>query len=133
MEQSVPCKLSDPDLDGVHFDDKPLVRDVISVLQALQNPVRLCKDWHVRVVTNSVKTIGYEVSATIDTKNSDWEVQLSDMDLIKQLDYARVGPICLRGVGISVHLQVYVTSKLVPVMVTQVDILRVQKRHRWFG
>lgn len=125
---------SDPPLDGVHVDDRGLVRDVLTLLQTMQHPTRICKDWHVRAITNTSKTVGYEVSATIDTSKSvDWEIHFSDLEILKQLDVARIGQISIRGTGASFHLQVYVTARSVPVMLTQVDIIRVQKRHRWLG
>lgn len=133
MERSpVLCEVTDPPLEGVHVDDRILVRDVISVLQALQHPLKLCKDWHVRPISSSSKTVGYDICATLETSSCDWQVQFSDLDLIKQLDYARVGNISVRGVGPTVQIQVNVAAKSVPVMVTQTDIIRVQKRHRWF-
>ena len=134
MEVIAAYDAEDPSLDGVHGDDKGLVRDVLSMLQILQHPTRICKDWHVRVVTNSSKTIGYEVTATIDTsKSPDWEIQFSDLEIIKQLDIVRVGQISVRCTGATSHLQVYISSRSVPVMLTEVDIIKVRKLHRWFG
>ena len=128
---AVQCEVTDPPLEGVQVDDRGLVRDVLSVLQALQHPSKLCKDWHVRPLTTSSKTVGYDISATLDTAACDWQVHFADLDLIKQLDYARVGGVCVRGAGATVQIQVHVAARSVPVMVTQTDIIRVQKRTRW--
>jgi hypothetical protein len=122
-------EITDATLDDVHDDDKGLVREVISLLSAMQHPCSVCKSWSVNLVGTN-----YEVNGFIDTKSgSEWEVFYEDLDLIRQLDYARVGPISIRGTGASVHVRVRVTAKSVPVMVTQCDIIRVQKRRRWFG
>ena len=121
--------ISEATLDEVHDDDKNLVREVIGILSAMQHPCSVCKSWSVNLVGKN-----YEVNGFIDTKSSnEWEVFYEDIDLIRQLDYARVGPISIRGSGVSVHIRVRVTAKSVPVMVTQCDIIRVQKRRRWFG
>lgn len=118
-------EINEATLDDVHDDDKALVREVISLLSACS----VCKSWSVNLAGKN-----YEVCGFIDTKSgNEWEVFYEDLDLIRQLDYGRVGPISVRGTSSSVHLRVRVTARSVPVMVTQCDIIRVQKRRRWFG
>ena len=124
----VTVAMPDPALDDVQAQDRPLVRDVISVLHAMQNPLKVCKGWTVTLVG-----VNYEVTGSIDTRTGEWEVFYEDLDLLRQLDYARVGPVSIRGIASSVSVRVRVTAKSVPVMITQTDILRVQKRTRWFG
>ena len=120
--------MADPVLDDVQAQDRPLVRDVISVLHAMQNPLQVCKGWSVGLVG-----VNYEITGSIDTKTGEWEIFYEDLDLLRQLDYARVGPVSVRGSGAAVSVRVKVTAKSVPVMITQTDILRVQKRTRWFA
>ena len=118
----------EPILDDVQAQDRPLVRDVISVLHAMQNPLKVCKGWAVSLVGTN-----YEITGSVDTKAGEWEIFYEDLDLLRQLDYARVGPVSVRGSGAAVSVRVKVTAKSVPVMITQTDILRVQKRTRWFA
>ena len=125
---------ADAKLSGVHADDKALVRDCLTVLQALHKNKGILKDWHVRVLTNTMNTTGYDLSATVDTsQKAEWEIHFSDLDVIKQLDFARVGPISVRGVGGTTQIKIHIISKCVPVMVTEVDIVRLKKRTRWFA
>lgn len=125
---------SEASLDGVHADDKGLVRDTLTVLQALQKNKKILKDWHVRVLTNTVQTTGYEISANIETtQKTEWEVHFSDLEIIKQLDFARVGPISLRGIGNTIQIKIHIIAKCMPVMVTDIDIVRLKKRTRWLG
>ena len=136
MEPSVANDTHEASLDWVHPDDRTLVRDVLCVLQTIQQPNRLLKEWHVRLLTTPTQTMGYEISTTVDSsKSGEWEIQFSDLEILKQLDFARVGPISIRGVGPCTHLVVNITAKSVPVMVTEIELqrLRVKKRSRWFG
>ena len=121
-------------VDGVHTDDRNLVREVLSIMHVFYKKNGLLKDWQVRVLTNLTQITAYEVCTTIDTQpNGDWEVQYSDLEMIRELDFARIGPIRVRGTGSSAQLVVYVNSKLVPMMVTHTDILRVSKKRTLWG
>ena len=126
--------LIDASLDGVHTDDRNLVREVLSIMHVFYRKNGLLKDWQVRVLTNLTQITAYEVCTTIDTQpNGDWEVQYSDLEMIRELDFARIGPIRVRGTGSSAQLVVYVNSKLVPMMVTHTDIIRVSKKRKLWG
>ena len=123
--------LIDASLDGVHTDDRNLVREVLSIMHVFYRKNGLLKDWQVRVLTNLTQITAYEICTTIDTQpNGDWEVQFSDLEMIRELDFARIGPIRVRGTGSSAQLVVYVNSKLVPMMVTHTDIIRVSKKRK---
>lgn len=121
--------VEDPELDEVKEEDRPLIKDVISMLSAMQHPVRVCKGWSVK----PKGTTHYEVAGFIDTKGGEWEVFYDDLDLIRKLDYARISPVSVRVSGLSAHVCVRVLSRSERVMVTECDIIRVQKRTRWFG
>jgi hypothetical protein len=124
-------ELIEASLDGVHTDDRNLVREVLSIMHVFYRKNGLLKDWQVRVLTNLTQITAYEICTTIDTQpNGDWEVQFSDLEMIRELDFARIGPIRVRGTGSSAQLVVYVNSKLVPMMVTHTDIIRVSKKRK---
>ena len=127
-------ELLEASLDGVHTEDRNLVRDVLSVMHVFYRKNGLLKDWQVRVLNNLTQITAYEICTTIDTQpNGDWEVQFSDLEMIRELDFARIGPIRVRGTGSSAQLVVYVNSKLVPMMVTHTDIIRVSKKRKLWG
>jgi hypothetical protein len=127
-------ELLEASLDGVHTDDRNLVREVLSIMHVFYRNNGLLKDWQVRVLTNLTQITAYEICTTIDTQpNGDWEVQFSDLEMIRELDFARIGPIRVRGTGSSAQLVVYVNSKLVPMMVTHTDIIRVSKKRKLWG
>jgi hypothetical protein len=122
--------VENPDLDEVKPEDRNLIKDVVSMLSSIQHPNRLCKGWSVK----PRGTTHYDVVGHIDTKNKDWAVYYDDLDLIRRLDYARVGGVSVRVSGpLSAEIYVRVTSQSERVMVTECDIIRVHKRTRWFG
>jgi len=122
----------DPPIDDiVKPEDVSIVKDVISMLSALQAPNNICKKWSVTL--KPVKTTQYEVTGLIDTKNGVWHVSYEDLDLIRQLNYARVGPVCVKGNGSAAEISVTITSLTERAMVTEYDIIRVNKRARWFS
>jgi hypothetical protein len=122
--------VENPDLDEVKPEDRSLIKDVVSVLSAIQHPNRLCKGWSVK----PQGTTHYDVVGHIDTKAGRWAVFYDDLDLIRKLDYARIGGVSVRMSGpLSAEIYVRVTSQSERVMVTECDIIRVHKRARWFG
>lgn len=123
--------LEDPPIDDIVLaDDRALVKDVISMLSALQHPNNICKKWTVN--RKPVKTVQYEVTGLVDTTNGAWQVTYDDLDMIRQLNYTRIGPVGVRGNGTSVEIAVTVTSMAERAMVVETDIIRVSKRARWF-
>ena len=123
--------VEDPQIDDVvKPEDQALVKDVISMLSALQHPNNICKKWS--VMLKPVKTTQYEVSGLIDTKSGTWQVSYTDLDQIRQLNYARIGPVLVKGTGVAVEISVTVTSTTERAMVTECDIIRVQKKTKWF-
>jgi hypothetical protein len=123
--------VEDPLIDDVvKPEDQALVKDVITVLSALQHPNNICKKWS--VMLKPVKVTQYEVSGMIDTKSGTWQVSYADLDMIRQLNYARIGPVVVKGTGTAVEISVTVTSTTERAMVTECDIIRVHKRAKWF-
>ena len=126
----VKAYVENPDLDEVKPEDRPLIQDVVSVLSAIQHPNRLCRGWSVK----PRGTTHYDVVGHIDSKGGGWAVYYDDLDLIRKLDYARIGGVCVRALGpMSAEIYVRVMSHSERVMVTECDIIRIRKRARWFG
>ena len=123
--------VEDPVIDDlVKPEDQALVKDVISMLSGLQHPNNICKKWAVSL--KPVKTTQYEITGLVDTKNGTWQVSFTDLDMIRQLNYARIGPVYVKGTGSSVEISVTVTSTTERAMVTECDIVRVYKKTKWF-
>lgn len=121
-------EVPDIELDGVKPHDQQLVREVISVLQVLQVPKRLIRGWAV----NPCGTTHYDIIGHIDSKAGDWEVFQQDLDIVKSLDTARVSAVSVRVQGVSHQVYVKVMSRDVPVMITECDVIRIQKKRRWY-
>lgn len=119
-------EVQEPELDGVKPHDKQLVREVIAALQVLQAPKRLIKGWAV----NPCGTTHYEVLGHIDANNGEWEIYETDLDIIKQLD-VRISTVAVRVRGVSQQIYVKIMSKDVPVMITECDVIRIQRKRRW--
>ena len=130
MQSGVSVILDPPVDDIVKPEDRALVKDVVSLLYALQHPDQICKT--VSVNPSKVSTKHYEVSGLVDTKSGCWQVSYTDLDLIRQLNYAHVGPICVKGTGSTVQICVTVTSLSERAMVTECDVIRISKRTKWF-
>jgi hypothetical protein len=129
MQEAVkePCTLSEePELEEVQAEDRPLVKDVIAVLSAMQHPNTVVKGW---VVTPKARF--YEVLGSLDLKAGECEITHEDMELLKQLDLYRVAP-SLRISATSAHLVARVTRRSERVMVSEHSIVRVQKRAWWW-
>ena len=116
----------EPVLDGVAEDDKATVRDVIYVLHAF----KWCSSWS---VTPSAQ--GYEILAPLDTKK-DVDIELKDLELIQKVDLLRVRHIGLKNMASSAGVPsvwIRILRKGEPVVLEEHDILRVQKRKRFWG
>ena len=122
--------VENPELDEVKPEDRPLIQDVVSIISAIQHPNKLCKGWRVK----PRGTTHYDVVGLIDTKSEGWAVYYDDLDMIRKLDYARIGGVSVRTSGpLSAEIYVRVMSQSERVMVTECDIIRIRKRARWFG
>lgn len=123
--------VEDPPIeDIVKPEDRALVKDVISVLSALQYPNNVCKKWSVNL--RPLRTIQYEVTGLVDTKNGVWQVSHDDLDMLRQLNYSHVGPVSVKGNGSTVEISVVVTSLTERAMVTECDVVRIRKKTKWF-
>jgi hypothetical protein len=112
-------------LDGVKPDDRQGVREIISVLHSIQSPSPICKNWTVTPTANS----HYDVVAHLN--NNDCEIFLEDLDLIRQLDNARIVSVSIKFTP-TPHVRVRLASKDVRVCVTECDVLRIRKRRTWW-
>ena len=130
MEGEVPelpvakITMAEPTLQGVKQDDRLLVRNIIYILHACRHPERLCVSWNVTNTRN-----GYEVTGLLDP-NKDFEIYKEDLDLIHSADPLRVQSISVRKTGDAPQLLVRVLSKGEPVMMTELEVITVQKKRK---
>lgn len=118
--------MTDPALQGVKQEDRVMVRNVIYMLHACKHPERLCVSW--TVASNKTRT-GYEVTGFMDP-SKDFEVSKEELDLIELADPLRIQGISIRKTGDTHQIFIRVLSKSEPVMMTELDVVTIQKRRR---
>lgn len=123
-KQQIP--ISEPALQGVKQEDRNLVRNVIYLLHVCKHPARMCVSWS---VSNSRSGDGYEVTGFLDS-GKDFEIFKEDLDLISLADPLRIRSISIARTGDSSRIVIKVLSHSEPVMMTELDVLTVQRKKR---
>jgi hypothetical protein len=118
--------ISEPALQGVKQEDRNLVRNVIYLLHVCKHPARMCVSWS---VANARSGDGYEVTGFLDS-GKDFEIFKEDLDLISLADPLRVKSISVARTGDSSRIVIKVLSHSEPVMMTELDVLTVQRKKR---
>jgi hypothetical protein len=118
--------MTEPALQGVKQDDRTLVRNVLYMLHACKHPERMCTSWS---VTNNRTGSGYEIIGLID-QSKDYEIFKEDFDLIKLADPLRVQSISLRKSCDALQIVIKVLSKSEPVMMTEIEVMSIQRKRR---
>lgn len=114
----------EPCLDGVTDEDRPTVRNIIYVVNALKDFV----SWSVKPEDH-----WYELVALTDSK-SNAEIGWHELDLVKAVDRLRVDYVAVRGVAGqpgALSLIVHVLRKSEPVVLEEQDILRIQCKRKF--
>jgi hypothetical protein len=124
IPSTLQISMSEPALQGVKQEDRVLVRNVIYVLHACKHPERLCVSWNVSNTRN-----GYEVSGFMDSA-SDFEILKEHLDMIALVDPLRIQSIAIRKAGETTQILIRILSKTEPVMMTELEVLTVQKKRR---
>jgi len=113
--------MTEPTLDAVEAEDKPIITDIIGVIETL----KLCSTWTVNVVPK-----GYEIQAWLNAKE-DTMITLEDLDLIQQVNRLRVQMAGVKVYPTKACVRVMVISHKEPVMLQEQAIVRIHKRKRW--
>ena len=116
---------AEPVLDGVLEDDRANVRNVIYMLFAL----KLCASWSV-----TPKNQGYEINGSVDCK-ANTDIELRDMEMIKNVDPLRVSTVCTRllgGLNPTFSLVVFVLRKSEPVVLEEQEIVRFKRKRKFW-
>jgi hypothetical protein len=123
----------EPDLPEVPLVDKMIVRNILYAAWALQDSENMCISWNVQS-----KSWGYVINVSFGQMFS---LSIHDMQLIKDLNSLRIENVMLRtadkpsidGVVIGAALVIKLLNQDQPVTFTEMEIVRVKKRHRgWF-
>jgi hypothetical protein len=116
----------EPTLPEVAEEDKTLVRNILYVAKALQSVERTFSSWQVQV-----KSDGYLVVLYL---SPGFSLSLGDLQTLRDVSTLRVQSVQVRDDDGRAQLRVRVVNHKVPVMVTEVEIVRVVKRSRgwWF-
>lgn len=126
----IPSKLqisiSEPALQGVKQEDRMTVRNVIYLLHVCKHPAKMCATWN---VTNSQDGTGYQITGYMDP-SKDFEIFKEEIDLITLADPLRVKSISIGKSGDTPRIIIKVLSKSEPVMMTELEVLTVQKKRR---
>jgi len=126
MRESTIVKIPhEPMLDGVLEEDRPNVRNVIYVLHSL----KICKSW-----SALPKNQGYEVVGMVDTETCQ-EVELRDMELLKQVDPLRVNSVCTRlicGPPVTFSVVVFILRKSEPVVLEEQEVLCIRRKRKFW-
>jgi hypothetical protein len=118
--------ISEPALQGVKQEDRNLVRNVIYLLHVCKHPARMCVSWS---VTNSRSGDGYEVTGFLES-GKDFEILKEDLDIISLADPLRVKSISIARTGDTTRIVIKVLSHSEPVMMTELEVLTLQKKKR---
>lgn len=109
-------------LDGVHDEDKPIVKNVIAVVEQLKD--KMFKSWSCSVAK------GYYV-LTVYFHDGDWELSSRELDTIYEVNPLRVTSVCLQSLGQKITLRVKISDRNEPIMLTDTQLVYVRKRSRW--
>lgn len=114
----------EPVLTAVKEEDKVNVRNIIYVVHAL----KVCTSWSVNSTAH-----GYEIVGLLDTKK-ELSVDMNDMELIKKVDTLRIQRIavCMLPGSNTPTVRISVLAHGEPILLQEYDILRIQKKRKWF-
>jgi hypothetical protein len=124
IPSTLQISMSEPALQGVKQEDRSLVRNVIYLLHACKHPERLCVSWNVANTRN-----GYEVTGFMDS-GKDFEILKEHLDMISLADPLRIQSIAIRRTGEATQILIRILSKTEPIMMTELEVLTVQKKRR---
>lgn len=124
LASTVQISMTEPALPGVKQEDRVLIRNVIYLMHACKHPERLCASWNVANTRN-----GYEVTGYMDP-TKDFEILKEHLDTISLADPLRVQSIAIRKTGETTQILIRILSKTEPVMMTELEVVTIQKRRR---
>jgi hypothetical protein len=110
-------------LEGVHEEDRPIVRNVVAVIEVLKKQ-KLFTSW-----TCHVGAGFYMVTAHID--DVEFEFSARELETLHEVSPLRVLSVSIHRQGARCSLKVRVSDRNQPLMLTETQVLHVRKRSRW--
>jgi hypothetical protein len=112
-------------IEGVHEEDKPIVRNVIAVIEAFKK-TKTFSSWSCNVAKGQ-----YIVTAFL--AEGDWEIGSREMDAIYEVNPLRVLSVSVQNQGQRASLKVRISDRNEPIMLTETQLVHVRKRSRWLS
>lgn len=129
----------EPELPEVLDEDKPIVRNVIYVVTALNKHEPFCSQWRVTCEENQ----GYTVHVTMLPT---WSLSVNDLQVIREINPMRVSNVVVACMptpatqatltnsaveqGSPCFIKVVISDRNQRVVQTDVDVVRIRKRSR---
>ena len=112
-------------LDGVHEEDRIIVRNVVAALQTVKAE-KVLSSWTVGTPTEGC----YLVTAyLIDGVDCDFSVR--ELEIVHDVSPLRVKSVCVGKHGSRIVIKVQIMDRNQPLMMTETQVLQVRKRTRW--
>ena len=115
----------DPCLEGVHEEDRPVVRNVIAALELIKK-AKLFTSW-----TCIVGKGHYTVTAFL--ADGDWELGTRELDTLYEVNPLRVLSVSVQSQNGRPSLRIRISDKNEPLMLTETQLVHVRKRSRWLS
>ena len=113
----------DPCLEGVHEEDRPIVRNVITALNIVKK-TKLFSSWTCNVGKGFYMITAYFV-------DGDWEVGTKELDIIYDVNPLRVLSVSLQCLNQKHAVRIKIADRNEPLMLTETDLVCVRKRTKW--
>ena len=113
----------DASLDRVHEEDRTIVRNVIAAIEVMKRE-KLFTSW-----TCNVSKGCYIVEANIG--DVDCEFSSRELEILHDVNPLRVVSVSIQMQGSKNSLRVRISDRNEPLMLTEMQVLRVRKRSRW--
>jgi hypothetical protein len=113
----------EPCLEGVHEEDRPIVRNVISALGIIKK-AKLFSSWTCKVVKRYYVITAYFVEG-------EWEVGTKELDILYDVNPLRVLNVSIQFINQKTALIIKIADRDEPLMLTETELIHVRKRSRW--
>jgi hypothetical protein len=111
-------------LENVHIEDRTIVRNVISAIEALKME-KILLSWTVDTAQG-----GYIVNAYI-SDSADCEFSKAELETIHDVNPLRVLSVSIARVSGKMRIKVRVSDRNEPLILSETQVVTVRKRSRW--
>lgn len=114
----------DPCIEGVHEEDRPIVRNVISALNILKKGPTIFTSW------TCVVTKGFYI-VTAYLGDGDWELGTRELDTVYDVNPLRIISVSVQNQGSKTCVRIRISDRNEPIMMTETQLVHLRKRSRW--